>query len=60
MNLLTCITHTFVLQIDTYSNSTNYQLLNMDRQFSNTDSSIYIELTKFYLQVDVLNILKKI
>lgn len=56
MNLLTCITHTFVLQIDTYSNSTNYQLLNMDRQFSNTDSSIYIELTKFYLQVDVLNI----
>ncbi|XP_065942983.1 uncharacterized protein [Magallana gigas] len=51
---LTCV---FLLEsihseIDTYSNSTNYQFLNMDRQFSNRYSGVYIHLNNFYRQFD--------
>lgn len=49
--------YSFLLQMDTYSNSTNYQFLNMDRQFSNRYSGLYIHLNNFYRQVG--NLFKK-
>ena len=37
--------------MDTYSNNTNYQLLNMDRQYSNGYHTIFRQLNRFYLEV---------
>ncbi|XP_061173335.1 uncharacterized protein LOC133182506 [Saccostrea echinata] len=39
-------------EIETDSSETNYQLVNIDRQYSNPRSSIYTDLNKFYLELD--------
>lgn len=60
MYLYLHVLYTFLLQIDTYSNSTNYQFVNMDRQFSNVYSGVYIHLNNFYREVRIFkNGLKK-
>ncbi|XP_078315511.1 uncharacterized protein LOC111127820 [Crassostrea virginica] len=39
-------------EMDTYSNNTNYQFVNMDRQYSNGHSNLYHDLNLYYLELD--------
>ncbi|XP_078314113.1 uncharacterized protein LOC111128354 isoform X3 [Crassostrea virginica] len=41
-------------EMDTYSNNTNYQFVNIDRQYSNSHSNLYLirDLNLYYLELD--------
>ncbi|XP_062617933.1 uncharacterized protein LOC134279544, partial [Saccostrea cucullata] len=40
------------IEVESDSNETIYQFVNMDRQYSNPDSTMYTDLNRFYLEFD--------